>query len=179
AAAALLHRLIDDLPGQAEAAEQVAYLLLGQVRVGVRPHRADHLLFRVEQVEVLVEVPGLDQVAALDRPLGRLLVAEKDAQERGLAATVRAHDPQPLAALELEAQPAEEALIAVSLGQVLDLEDDVAGARDVAEVHPRGLDAGRGLDALDLVQHLLPRLRLLSELPVVDAADVLLLLLDE
>ena len=59
------------------------------------------------------------------------------------------------------------------------MEDDVAGARDLAEVHAAAPSTCVGcLDALDLVERLLPRLRLLGELAVVDAADVLLLLLD-
>ena len=65
-----------------------------------------------------------------------------------------------------------------ALRELLDVEDDVAGAADLAEVHARRLDPGRPLDAFELVELLLPRLRLLVQLAVVDAADVLFLLLD-
>ena len=58
------------------------------------------------------------------------------------------------------------------------LQHHVAGAAHLAEVHVRRLDQRRPFHALELVDGLLPRRRLLVQLAVVDAADVLLLLLD-
>src|SRR5262245_6192701 len=127
---------------------------------------------------MLIEVTGLNQVTAFHIPLGRFFVAEQNAQERRLAAAVRAHDAEPLAALNLKAESLKEPLVAERLAEILDFEDNVAGTSNLAEVHSRRLDPCRRFNALQLVERLLSRLRLLGELPVVNAANVLFLFLD-
>ena len=64
---------------------------------------------------MLIEIAEMDQMPALDFALGRLFVAQQDAQQRRLAAAVGAHDAEPFAALQVEAQPSEEQLVAVGL----------------------------------------------------------------
>ena len=135
-------------------------------------------LSRVEHAQVLVVVAELDEVAALHAARVGLLLAEQDAQQRRLAAAVRPHDAEPLAARQVEAQVLEQRLVVRSCDRSSTCEHDVAGAPHLAEVHVRRLDLRRPLEALDLVELLLPRRGLLVQLAVVDAADVLLLLLD-
>ena len=79
--------------------------------------------------------------------------------------------------MQREAQILEQRPI-VGLAQILDVQHHVAAAAHLAEVHVRRLDQGRPFQPLDLVDGLLPRRRLLVQLAVMDAADVLLLLLD-
>src|SRR5258706_92467 len=81
------------------------------------------------------------------------------------------------AARQVEGEVAEEGLV-VALAQPLDLQDEVAGAADVAEVHVGRFDLRGPLQALEAVELFLARGGLLVELAVVDAADVLFLLLD-
>ena len=89
-----------------------------------------------------------------------------------------AHDAEPLAARQVEAQVLEQELVAVALGQVFGVEHVVAGAGHLAERDVRAAHLRRLFAPVDLVERLHPRLRLLGELPVVRPADVLLLLLD-
>ena len=89
AAAERLDGVFDDLALKPEAAEQVAHLLFGLLRVVVRPHRPHHALLRIEDREVLVEVAGEDEVAALHEAARRFLFAQEDAEQRRLAAAVR------------------------------------------------------------------------------------------
>src|SRR5262245_23136031 len=171
------HQLINLIADQPEAAKQVAHLLLSRLEVVLWPDRADHWLVVGQHLQMLVVVADLGEVAALDNALVRVLVAQQDAQERRLAAAVGAQDAEALAARQGKIQMTEQRAV-VCLAEVLCFQHDVAGAAYGTEVHPWRLDHRRALDALQAVKRLLSRCRLLVQLPIVDATDVLLLLLD-
>src|SRR5579884_2020056 len=114
-------------------------------------------------------------MAALNPARVRLLLTQENAQESGLATAVGAHDPQAFAAFQRETQIGKQRSI-IGLGQAVHLQDHVARTADFAEVHARRFHHGRPIDALQTIEGLLPRLRLLVELTIVDPADVFFLL---
>ena len=129
AAGELLHRLLDDLAVQAEAAEQVAHLLLGVRRVVVRPDGAHHAASRGRAV------PGAGRVAGNTRwPRWTLPDVGSSSPSRIASSVVL---PLPLGPMMPRRLPrgrsklrfSNRASVAVALRQVLDVEDDVAGAR--------------------------------------------------
>ncbi len=83
-----------------------------------------------------------------------LISSSKILQQRRLAAAVGAHDAEPLAARQGEAQILEKRHSNESLAQIVDFEDDVAGAQRRRRSACCGdFDQGRPFDALELVEH--------------------------
>src|SRR5262245_40943774 len=161
AAGELLHRLLDEFALQAKAAEQVAHLLFGVIRVVVRPHGPHHALFGVNNREVLIEIARKDQVPALHDATRRFFFAKQNLQEGRLAAAVWAHDAESLSARQIKTQILEENLLAVTLRQVFDVEDDIAGARHFTEADVRPADFRWLLQPFEFLERLRTRLSLL------------------
>src|SRR5262249_53139694 len=152
----LVHRLINLLAGEPESAQEVAHRQLGGLRIFMRPHGANDGLRAVERLQVLVVIAELDEMAELNRALVRLFLAEEDLEQGGLAAAVGSHDADALAALDAEGEIAEEGRV-ICLRQAIDLQDDIAGAADLAEVHARRVDPDGALDAFHAVELFLAR----------------------
>ena len=174
AAAQFCDRLIDLVAGQTKAAKQIAHALFRGVGIPFGPNGADDRFVLRQGLQMLIVIAELDQMPALHRAGVRPLVAQEDAEQGGLAAAVGSQDAEPLAALKLEAEMREQRTI-VRLGEVVHLQHHIARAPDFAEVHVRHVNRGRLLHAFQLVERLLPRLGLFVQLPVMHAADVVLL----
>ena len=80
---------------------------------------AEDLLFVVEEL-VLAQDADLEALRYGDGPLGRILGAPEDVEERRLAGPVRAHEAVALAGVEEEGRVAEEDLAAERLSEAGD-----------------------------------------------------------
>src|SRR5215831_8641649 len=105
---------------------------------------------------MLVKISEFGVRAALHvAAIGRF-IAKKNPQQCRLAATVRTKDAEPLAARQRETQPLEERPVEL-LRQPLNVEHNIAGPPDFAEMHMRRLDERRLLDTLQSIERLAPR----------------------
>ena len=169
--------LVNQLAGEPEAAQQVAHLLFGGVGIVFRPDCADDRFVVVQDLQVLIVVAQLNELAALGLSRGRFFLTEENAQKRGLSAAIGPHDAQPFAALELETQILEQEPV-VLFRQIVDLEDDVSRANNLGKEHVGRIDERRPIDTFEFIERLLPRMRLLVQLPIMDSTNVIFLLGD-
>src|SRR5262249_20242840 len=127
AAGELVNILIDLVSHQAKSAKEIAHRLLIDIRIIVRPNSANHGLGAVERLQMLIVIAELDEMTLRDGSRVRLFQAKQYFQKRRLTAAVGTHDAQPLAALEHVGQAFEKRAI-VRLGEILDVENDIASA---------------------------------------------------
>src|SRR5690606_25372000 len=86
--------------------------------------------------------------------------AGDELQERRLARTVAAHHAPPLAAADLEVEPAVDDARSVGLGDAAQDRDVLAESRRALELERHDLALHRRIEALDLLDLLGPALRL-------------------
>src|SRR5260370_1190752 len=85
-----------------------------------------------ERVARLVDIAKFPRLADPEAALVRLLLADDHAEERGLAGAVGADDADDAARWQAERQLLDEPPVAIGLGDMLRLDDEIAEAR------PRG-----------------------------------------
>ena len=93
---------------------------------------------------------------------GQRLRAGQNLDQRRFAGAVHAHQRDAVAALDDEIHIREHAVIAVALGDLLELGHDAAAGLGLRETEVDGLLFGRNLDALDPLQFLDAALHLLG-----------------
>ena len=84
---------------------------------------------------LLVHVSQLHRIANLYRPAVGLLNAHNQAEQRGLAGSVRADDAHNPGRRQLERKMLEQQLVAISLGDVVELDHLIAQMRPVGDVN--------------------------------------------
>src|SRR5262249_9561908 len=147
APAQLPHRLVNDFPGEPEATQEIAHYLLGGIGIAFRPDGTNDGLVVRQALEMLIVVPKLHEMSAVHGARIRILLAEKYPEQRGLAAAVGAKDAKPAAALHAESQVRKKRPIK-GLGEAVNLQNDIAGTPDFAEMHLGRLDQHRPIHAL-------------------------------
>ena len=91
------------------------------------------VLLAVERVARLVDIAELHRLADLDRARVRLLLPGDHAEQRGLAGAVRTDHADDAAGRQLEGEIVDQQLVAVALGEALEVDDVLAeplGDRD-------------------------------------------------
>ena len=86
------------------------------------------VLVGIERVAALVDITHLHRLADADRAGVGLLVAGEHAEQRRLASAVRADDADDAAGRQLEGEVFDQHLVGKTLGQAVDLDDDIAEA---------------------------------------------------
>ena len=109
-----------------------------------------------EGVAVLVDVGDHDRVADPQRAAVGRLLADDHAEERGLAGAVGPDDADDAAGRQPEAHVLEQEAVAVSLGDVLGLDDEVAEVGPGRDLEDDALLAAFGLLAGELLVALEP-----------------------
>src|SRR5258708_12822855 len=85
-----------------------------------------HRLLALECVAALIDVGELHGLADAERALVRRLLAHDHAEQGRLAGAVRPDDADDAAARKLEAEVVDQDAVAVALGDVVRLHDEVA-----------------------------------------------------
>ena len=152
--------LLDVVAAEAEGPEERAQRRDGRLRVGAL-EGLEHGARRVEHLHgVLREVPGLHARADGDGARVGPRLARHELEQSALARAVDAHDAPPLAAADEQVEAVVDDPGAVALRDALELRHVVAGSRGLGEIELDDAAAARGLDLLDLVELLHPRLHL-------------------
>ena len=169
--------LLDIVAGEAEAAGERPKRALVRLGEGILQGFEDGSFALENLHRMLGEIAELDAGAERDDAGIRLGGAGDELQERRLAGAVDAHDAPALAPADLEVEAVIDDLLAIALGDALQVRDIVPRAWRRLELELHGLSALRRLDALDLVELLDPALHLRgmggARLEALDESDLL------
>ena len=98
------------------------------------------VLFALERVAALIDVPDLDRLADPQRARVRLFLSDDHPEQRRLAGAVRADHADDAAARQREVEVLDQQVVAVALLHAARLDDDVAEPRTGRDVDFGGLD---------------------------------------